>query len=45
MKRIGLLLLLVVLASVSTLAATINVPVDHAIIQVAIDGDTVLVQA
>ena len=37
MKRIGLLLLLVVLASGSVWGATINVPADH-----ATDGDTVL---
>ena len=47
MKRIGLLLLLVVLAAGSVWAATINVPADHATIQTAIDsaidGDTVLV--
>ena len=47
MKRIGLLLLLVVLASGSVWAATINVPANHATIQAAIDaavdGDTVLV--
>ena len=47
MKRIGLLLLLVVLAAGSVWGATINVPADHATIQAAIDaavdGDTVLV--
>jgi len=42
MKRIGLLLLLVVLASGSVLTATINVSADHATIQAAIDGDTIL---
>ena len=42
MKRIGLLFLLVVFASGSVWGATINVPADHATIQAAIDGDTVL---
>ena len=49
MKRIGLLLLLVVLAAGSVWGVTINVPADHATIQAAIDatvdGDTVLVAA